>query len=261
VSGAAPAAAGAVKAVILAGGRGTRLAPLIGAFPKPLVPVGDRPILETIILQLAAHGVRDVVLSVDYLADLIRAYFTERKALASRVNLSYVRDEVPGGTAGSLASIPGLDHTFLVMNGDVLTKLDYTKLLVHHRARGGALTIAVRKREVKIDLGVLEYDGAGLVTNYVEKPRLAYDVSMGVYVYEPRALAHIPRNTYLDFPDLVLRLLAAGEKVVAYPSDDYWLDIGRPDDYARACEEFQTEFGALDRLGLGSGVPGKGVGP
>jgi NDP-sugar pyrophosphorylase family protein len=235
-----------VRAIILAGGRGTRLMPFTTIFPKPLVPVGDRPILELIVLQLLRHGLTDIVLSVDYLADLIRAYFNERKHLASRVTLTYVRDEAPAGTAGSLASIPGLDDTFLVMNGDVLTTLDYTKLLAHHRREGGVLTIAVRKRQVTIDLGVLEYDSRLRVTDYREKPAFSYDVSMGIYVYEPRVLAHIQRGTYLDFPDLVLRLVRAGEKVVVYPSDDYWLDIGRPDDYARACEEFGARFGDLD---------------
>jgi NDP-sugar pyrophosphorylase family protein len=237
-----------VKTVILAGGRGTRLAPFTTVFPKPLVPVGDRPILETIMLQLLRHGLSDVVLSVDYLADLLRAYFNERKALTRKVKIEFVRDEAPAGTAGSLASIPGLDSTFLVMNGDVLSTLDYTKLIAHHRAHGAAITIATRKRKVKIDLGVIEYDAAGLVTDYREKPELAYDVSMGVYVYEPRALAHIPRGGYLDFPDLVLKLVRSGEKVAVYPSDDYWLDIGRPDDYARACEEFPKYFGDLSHL-------------
>ncbi|HEY3356645.1 MAG TPA: sugar phosphate nucleotidyltransferase [Polyangia bacterium] len=237
-----------MKAVILAGGRGTRLAPFTTVFPKPLVPLGDRPILELIVLQLLKHGMRDIVLSVDYLADLIRAYFNERKRLTALVDISYVRDEAPAGTAGSLASIPGLDETFLVMNGDVLTTLDYSKLIAHHRREGGVLTIAVRKRQVKIDLGVLEYDAQHVVTDYHEKPEFSYDVSMGVYVYEPRVLAHIQRGSYLDFPDLVLRLIRAGEKVVVYPSSDYWLDIGRPDDYARASEEFPKLFGDVEAI-------------
>ncbi|MBN1771194.1 MAG: NTP transferase domain-containing protein [Deltaproteobacteria bacterium] len=234
-----------MKAVILAGGRGTRLAPLTVVFPKPLVPLGNRPILETIILQLLRHGLRDVVLSVDHLADLIRAYFAARKALSRRVAVSFVQDEAPAGTAGSLASIPGLDETFLVMNGDVLTTLDYTALIAHHRAGGAALTIATRKREVTVDLGVLRYDERGTVTDYLEKPKFAYDVSMGVYVYEPRVLGFIERGKYLDFPDLVLRLIRAGERVAVFPSDAYWLDIGRPDDYARATEEFSSHFGDL----------------
>jgi NDP-mannose synthase len=224
------------------------LAPFTTVFPKPLVPLGNRPILEIIILQLLRHGLCDVVLSVDYLADLIRAYFNERKSLSAKVRLTYVRDEAPAGTAGSIASIPGLDETFLVMNGDVLTTLDYTKLIAHHRSHGGALTIATRKRQVKVDLGVLSFDAEGVVTDYIEKPEFAYDVSMGVYVYEPRVLRHLVRGAYLDFPSLVLKLIAAGEKVVAYPSDDYWLDIGRADDYARAAEEFGKNFQDLDSI-------------
>ncbi len=237
-----------MKAVILAGGRGTRLAPFTTHIPKPLVPVGERPILEIIIRQLLQHGLREVVLSVDYLAELIRAYFAGRRSLTDRINISYVRDEAPGGTAGSVASIPGLDETFLVMNGDVLTTLDYRSLIQHHRASGAALTIAVCKRTVKIELGVLHYDGTGRVTDYAEKPEFQYDVSMGVYVYEPAVLRHIPRGAYLDFPQLVLKLLGAGERVVAYPNDAYWRDIGRPDDYAQACDDFQKGMPELKAL-------------
>jgi len=235
-----------MKAVILAGGRGTRLAPYTTILPKPLVPVGDYPILEILVRQLLAQGITDVTLTVGYLAELIRAYFLQRPVLTDRLTLSYVTETTPTGTAGSLAHVPGLDETFLAMNGDILTTLDFRALVRYHRERGAMLTIATHRKQVKIDLGVLVIDPSQRVTDYQEKPELDYRISMGVYVYEPRVLDYIPRGAYLDFPDLVLRLLRAGELVAAYHSDDLWFDIGRHEDYQAAVREFEqhrAEFG------------------
>src|SRR5262249_2090262 len=153
-----------------------------------------------------------------------------------QATLRYVDEEEPTGTAGSLASVEGLDQTFLVMNGDLLTDLDFDELVSFHRRERAALTIATHRRSVKIDFGVLKADEKKQVIGYREKPELSYDVSMGIYVYEPRVLRFIAPGAYLDFPDLVLKLISAGEKVCAMPSDCLWLDIGRPDDYARAQE-------------------------
>lgn len=228
-----------MKAVVLAGGKGRRLAPFTVVFPKPLVPVGDRPVLEILLRRLAQFGVTEVILSVDHLADLMMAFIEGNPSLKKLLKVSYVRDEKPGGTAGPLAGIPGLDETFLVTNGDVLTTLDLSALLAFHKAQEAALTIAVHQKEVPIDLGVLELDGPRVV-NYKEKPRLHYSVSMGIYVYEPRVLRYIEKGSYLDFPDLVLRLIKNGEKVVGFENNAAWLDIGRPEDYARAQEEFGT---------------------
>jgi len=227
-----------VKVVILAGGKGTRLAPYTTVLPKPLVPVADLPIIEIMIRQLAHFGFTDVTISIGHLGELIQAYFATNRRLPEAVRLSYVTEPEPLGTAGSLALVPGLDQTFLVANGDVLTALDYRALTEFHRAQGAALTVAMHQKDVRIDLGVMEVDGASRVTAYREKPLLRYRVSMGIYVYEPRALRHITPGRYLDFPDLVLTLIGAGETVAAYPSDDFWLDIGRADDYAAATEEF-----------------------
>jgi len=226
-----------MKAVILAGGRGRRLAPFTVAFPKPLVPVGDRAVLEVLIRRLVASGITEVVLSVDHLAELLMAYVEGHPDLRGLAQYRFVRDKEPGGTAGPLARIEGLDETFLVTNGDLLTELDFGALIAHHRASGAALTVAVHKKSVKLQLGVLDVDAQGLVQRYTEKPEMHYEVSMGVYVYEPRAREHIRPGEYLDFPDLVARLLAAGERVGAYRTDAYWLDIGNPDDYARAQED------------------------
>ena len=229
-------AAKGMRAVILAGGRGVRLQPFTVVFPKPLMPLGDKPIIEVLLRQLAAFGVTDITLTLGHLAELIKAYFQHRPDLRRSLKLTYVEETEPSGTAGSLASVAGLDQTFLAMNGDLLTDLDFDALVAFHRRNGAALTIAVHRRVVKIDLGVLEYDAAFKLTDYHEKPETAYDVSMGIYVYEPRVLQYITPNEYLDFPDLVLKLIAAGETVCAMPTDCMWLDIGRPDDYARAQE-------------------------
>jgi len=229
-----------MKVVILAGGKGTRLAPYTTVFPKALVPVADLPIVEILIRQLAFYGMTDVVLSVGHLGELIRAYFSGNHRLPPEVSVSYVTEAKPLGTAGSLTLVEGLEDTFLVANGDVLTTLDFGRLVEYHRQRSAAMTVAMHQKEVRTDLGVMEVDSASRVTGYREKPVLTYRVSMGVYVYEPRVLRLIPAGEYLDFPDLVHRLLDAGELVHAYPSNDFWLDIGRPEDYARATEEFLT---------------------
>lgn len=226
-----------MQAVILAGGRGRRLAPFTAAFPKPLVPVGDRAVLEVLIRRLVAAGVTEIVLSVDHLAELIMAYVEGHPSLRSLATYRFVRDARPGGTAGPLKRITGLAPTFLVCNGDLLTELDLGALVAHHQAQGAALTVAVNRKPVKLSLGVLDIDAAGHITRYTEKPEFRYDVSMGVYVYDARALGYITEGEYLDFPDLVARLIAAGETVAAFRTDAYWLDIGNPDDYARAQED------------------------
>ena len=229
-----------MRAVILAGGRGTRLAPYTTIFPKPMMPIGEIPILEIVLRQLQFYDFERATLAVGYLSELLRAYLTHHGAAFSNIALDYVYEDAPTGTAGSLANIEGLDQTFLVMNGDVLTTLDYGALLAHHRASGAAITIATYCKRVKIDLGVLETDESGFVVEYREKPEMDYAVSMGIYVYEPRALAHIERGEYLDFPTLVQRLIEAGEKVSTFAWDGYWLDIGRPDDFAMAIEQFEA---------------------
>lgn len=228
-----------MKAVILAGGKGTRLAPYTTIFPKPLVPLGHRPILDIIIRQLAHYGFRRIVLNVGYLSELIVAYFQSANSRPSIVDLTYFKEPQPMGTAGSLRMIPGLDETFLVMNGDILTSMDYSKLIAYHHDKGSILTIGMHKKKVKIDLGVIESGEDNILTGYIEKPEKEYDVSMGIYIYEPAVLNYIEPDTHLDFPALVLRLLENGEKVAGYPCNDYWMDIGCQEDYVRAQDEFE----------------------
>ena len=229
-----------MKAVILAGGRGTRLKPYTTVLPKPLVPVGNMPILEIIIRQLIAAEFTSVTLAVGYLGELIQAFFTNHKKLSSIIDIQYVAEEQPMGTAGPLKKVPNLEETFLVMNGDVLSTIDINKLITFHQEQSAILTIAGYQKKVKIDLGVLNLDSSGrIVIGYDEKPEHIYPVSMGFYVYEPEALDYIPPNQYFDFPELVLKLIESGKKVVCYQNNDIWLDIGRPEDHALAQEVFE----------------------
>lgn len=226
-------------AVILAGGRGSRLAPYTTVLPKPLLPVGDRAILDIVLRQLATAGFGDVTIAVGHLAHLVQAVLGDGSAHGLRIR--YHLEAEPLGTAGPLAHIDGLEETFLTMNGDVLTDLDYGELVDAHRRAGNAMTIATHRRTVETDYGVLHTSGDGgrtqAVVGYEEKPSLHFRVSMGVYVLEPAAVAHVPRDVAFDVPDLVQALLAAGAPVGSFPHDGYWLDIGRHDDYERAQRE------------------------
>ena len=225
------------RAVVLAGGRGTRLAPYTTAFPKPLVPVGGVPIIEIVLRQLRWYGVREVILSVGYLAELIEAYFSTRRPIPG-LTIKYLHESRPLGTAGALGLLGDVDENLLVMNGDILTTLDFGRMIEFHLANKPALTIAVHPKNVKIDLGVLRVDGQSNIVGYDEKPSLDYLCSMGIYMYSRAALEAIEYGQPLDFPDLVVRMLEQGRTALAYQPDCYWLDIGRHDDYERAMEEF-----------------------
>jgi len=227
-----------MKAVILAGGKGSRLAPYTKVIPKPLMPIGDMPILEVLLHQIKRAGVDEVILSVGHMASLLRAFFQEGKRFGISIHYSY--EQTPLGTAGPLSLVDGLDETFLVMNGDVLTTLDFSELVKFHHASKALVTIAMYNRQVNIDLGVLQLNGGHEVTGYIEKPTYDFQVSMGVYVFEPAVLKYIPLQQYYDFPTLILRLLEAGERVVGFPFSGYWQDLGRPDDYEQAILDFET---------------------
>jgi NDP-sugar pyrophosphorylase family protein len=226
-----------MKAVIHVGGKGSRLAPYTKVIPKPLMPIGDMPILEVLLHQVKYAGVHEVILTVGHMASLIRAFFQDGKQLGTRIHYSY--EKSPLGTVGPLTLIDGLDETFLVMNGDVLTDLDFSELIAFHRQAKALVTIAMYHRPVKVDLGVIQLSGGCDVVGYIEKPTYDFQVSMGIYVFEPAALRYIPKNTYYDFPTLILRLLENGEKVAGYPFKGYWQDLGRPDDYEQAIQDFE----------------------
>ena len=228
-----------MQAIILAGGKGTRLAPYTTVLPKPLMPVDDMPILEVILRQLRQTGVTEVTLAVGYLASLLEAYFGSGEKLGLKIHYSI--EQEPLGTAGPLGLITPPSEPFFVMNGDVLTDIDFQEMYRRHLAHDAALTVATFTRHVKIYLGVLEVDAASAVTNYIEKPSFHYQVSMGVYVMSPPVLDYIAKGTRMDLPDLVLKLIAEPQKVLSYQHPGYWLDIGRPDDYAEAAEIFRRE--------------------
>jgi NDP-sugar pyrophosphorylase family protein len=239
-----------MRAVILAGGAGTRLRPYTTILPKPLVPVGERPILELIIRQLARCGFERIDLSLGHLGELIRAYFSESKYAPREVELRYVWEDEPLGTAGALRLVAPPEDSFLVMNGDILTTLDYGALMRFHEERSGALTIATHDKDVRLALGVIE-GAEGTVRGYVEKPTLHYEVSMGVYVCSQRALGHVP-EAHFDFPELVLALLEAGETVTTYPFDGPWYDIGTPNEHEAAVAAFEANTSLFDAADAGS---------
>jgi NDP-mannose synthase len=224
-----------MRAVVFAGGRGTRLAPYTSVLPKPLMPIGDRSILELVLGQLAAGRITDVTLCVGYLSHLIEAVLGDRTP--DGVQISYVREEEALGTAAPLRLVDGLDSTFIAMNGDVLTTLDFDALIRFHRRSRNVLTIATRDRPIQIDYGVLHLGENGRrnrVSAYVEKPQMTSTVSMGIYVLEPAALKYVPSEGYFDFPNLVQALLENDEPVGAYRYDGMWFDIGRREDYEQA---------------------------
>jgi NDP-sugar pyrophosphorylase family protein len=229
------------RAVVLAGGKGSRLGPYTTVLPKPLLPVGDRAILDVVFHQLRSCGFTDVTLAVGYLSHLVEAVMGDGSRHG--VSIDYHEESHPLGTVGPLATIERLDDTFLMMNGDVLTTLDYSRLCDFHREAGNVLTVASHRRTVGIDYGVLhlgdDLGSTSRITGFEEKPELGYVVSMGIYVLEPRALDFIEPGEYMDLPDLVLRLVNEGEQVGAHVFDGFWLDIGRHDDYERAIEEYE----------------------
>jgi len=226
-----------MQAVIFAGGKGERLRPYTAVLPKPLLPIGDLPILEVVLRQLQQHGFTRATLAVSYLAELVERLCGDGMRFGLEVR--YSREPAPLSTAGPLKLIDGLDETFLAMNGDVLTTLDYGALLDFHRARGAVATIATHRRTVTLELGVLEIDADGALVDYHEKPRYEHRVSMGIYALEPRVRDFIGAGEAIDMPTLLLRLRHAGERVLTYESDCVWLHIGRRDDYEEAVEVFE----------------------
>ena len=227
-----------VRAVILAGGSGTRLAPFTTVIPKPLMPVGGMPILEIIIRQLHFHGFDDIVLSVGYLADLITAIFGDGRKLG--VKITYVHEQSPLGTAGPLSLVPPTRQPLLVMNADVLSTVNYSSLYAHHINSGAMLTISLHTLRHHVDLGVITVGERSRVVEYREKPSFDYKVSMGVYVVAPAVHALVRRaGGPLNFPDLVERLIREDKPVAGYSAGGYWLDIGRQAQYEQACADFE----------------------
>ncbi len=217
-----------MRAVLLAGGKGTRLRPYTTVLPKPLMPVGDKSILEILIAQLQDSGFHKVTISLGHLAHLVRAVIGNGDKWD--VAIDYSIEDVPLGTSGPLALVPELDETFLVLNGDILCNIDFRELLAFHREQGACLTIAAHARRVDIDYGVL-YKSGHVLKNYDEKPSIDYEVSMGIYVFEPEVLQYIQPNTRMDFPDLIQILMNEGKDIAVFGFDGIWYDLGREEDF------------------------------
>ncbi|MCL2247780.1 MAG: sugar phosphate nucleotidyltransferase [Oscillospiraceae bacterium] len=224
------------KAVILAGGKGTRLKPYTAVLPKPLMPVGEYPILEVLIRQLKHFGVTDITLAVNHQAELIRAFFNDGSRLG--VDISYSLETKPLSTMGPLSMIDDLPEDFLVMNGDILSDINFKDLLTYHREKEAIFTIAASKREASIDYGVLKVVNEVLV-GFEEKPSLHYEVSMGIYAVNKKILNYIPKDTAFGFNHLMDKLLSLDIPVNVFSFDGKWLDIGRADDYMQAIDEFE----------------------
>lgn len=224
-------------AVILAGGKGTRLRPYTIAMPKPLVPIADIPILEIVIRQLVSHGFDHVIIAVNHMAELIMAFFGDGSKWGIRID--YSMENMPLSTMGPLKLIKDLPENFLVMNGDVLTDLSYSAFFDDHVKQGNIFTVSAYKRQAGIDYGVLEVDGAGKLKGFQEKPSYEFLVSMGVYMANSAILDVIPPGTKYGFDHLMLDLLERKQPATVKPFSGVWYDIGRPDDYEQATQFFE----------------------
>lgn len=222
-----------MEALILAGGKGTRLKPYTVTLPKPLVPVGERPILEIVINQLRRAGVTRITMAVNHMADLIMAFFGTGEKFG--VEIVYSLEDKPLGTVAPIKLAENLPEHFLVMNGDILTDIDYSELFRSHLGADALLTVATYRREIKIDFGVLEVEKESRrIVSFREKPTYEFEVSMGVYVFSRSILEMVPSGKAYGFDNLVLDMLATGKRINAFPFSGYWLDIGRPDDFEQA---------------------------
>lgn len=227
------------RAIVLAGGQGTRLRPYTVVFPKPMLPIGGIPILETIVRQLAHFGFGHVTLSLGYMSSLVQSYF-EADNSAGLPKIDYFVEKTPLGTAGPVGAIHPEADNFLVMNGDILSTLDLAKLYAHHEATESALTLAVRHAEFQLPLGIIEFDENGVVSDFREKPTVKHFDNLGIYIYNRRVLPFVPPGERCDVNILVKDLISRGEKVSVFQSEEpyYWIDVGRHGDFEKATEEF-----------------------
>lgn len=231
------------RAVILAGGTGTRLRPYTVVLPKPLMPIGEYPILEVIIRQLALYGFDHITLAVNHQANIIKAFFGDGSAWGVQIDYSLENRRL--STIAPLCLISDLPDVFLLLNGDVLTDLNLDRFYRSHAEEQRLFTIAAHRRMHSVDYGVLEIDSSSRLTGFREKPQVAYLVSMGIYMVSKSVLDLVPASQPYGFDNLMTDLLARGSKINVDPYDGYWLDIGRPDDYIKAIEEFEERKAAL----------------
>jgi NDP-mannose synthase len=233
------------EAVVLAGGKGARLSPFTYVLPKPLLPLGQRPILDIVLTQLARAGCIKATLAIGHLGHYIEVYCGDGSRWG--LEIDYFREEEPLGTVGAVAQIPRPDAPFVMMNGDVVSDVSIAELVEAHRSSGAELTIGSFRRTERDELGVIDTDGDGRVTGYREKPEHEYLVSMGIYVVTPAVIEVIPSGRRMDFPELVQELIGRERPVRVHVHSEFWLDLGRTDDFMRANEEAGEIF---ERLGI-----------
>ena len=225
------------RAIILAGGKGSRLRPYTIVLPKPLMPIGDFPILEVVVRQLVRDGFEHISMAVNHQASLIRAFFGDGSKWS--IKIDYYEEDEPMGTMGSLNKINDLPENFLIMNGDILTDLNYREFYDNHSKNKSLFTIGAKKRLQPIDYGVLESNQKGFLQSFIEKPKKEYLVSMGIYMANKKIKTHIP-NSFFGFDNLMLDLLSKNKPIKLYEFSGYWLDIGKPDDYIKAIDDFEV---------------------
>jgi dTDP-glucose pyrophosphorylase/predicted transcriptional regulator len=226
-----------LSAVIMAGGYGKRLLPLTESVPKPMLPIGERPLLELTIRQLRRSGIREISLTTHYLPESIVNYFGDGERFGVRLN--YLKEDHPMGTAGGLKQMTRPDGPFLVINGDILTGVPFQEMLGYHRKHGAVLTVGVRKYDMQVPFGVVDCDDAR-ITKLEEKPSVSFFINAGTYLLEPSACDYIPEGRPFDMTDLIQKLLGAGKIVVSFPIMEYWLDVGRHEDYQKAQEDARS---------------------
>jgi len=226
-----------IKAIILAGGKGRRLKPFTYILPKPLVPVGEKPILSILLQQLKKYGIKDVVLCVNHMAELIMSYFGRGEKLG--VNIEYSMEEKELGTVGPLKLIKDLPDNFLVMNGDLLTDMNFIDFFNYHIKNKKLLTVSTYTRVVNIDFGVVKTSN-NIINDFIEKPNYTFKVSMGVYAFNKKVLDYVPDNEFFGFDKLMLTLLKNNVDIASYDYNGYWLDIGRPEDFEMANEDIKN---------------------
>lgn len=223
-----------LQAVVMAGGFGSRLKPLTDTVPKPMLPVGDKPLLEHIVSQLSRAGIVDVHLTTHFMGEVIENHFRDGSDFGVRIR--YVQEDRPLGTAGAIGLVDAADKPLLVMNGDLLTKVDFRAMLEFHRERGARMTVAVREHETQIPYGVVDVEG-GLITGFREKPVLRHFINAGIYLIDRAMLAFLEPNERCDMPQFIMRLVAAGHRVASFPIHEYWMDIGQMRDYEKANDD------------------------
>lgn len=229
-----------MKAVILAGGKGVRLKPYTTHFPKPLMPVGDKPILEILIEKLKEAGIYDIIITTGHLSEMINVLMGDGSKVG--VKIKYSLEDKPLGTAGPLDLLrDDLTEDFILINGDVISDLNFAEMINFHKKNNNTATIGSIERTVFVDFGLVKLDNQKNYMSWEEKPTLKYLVSMGIYILSPKALHSLPKSEFFNIPDLIQALYNSNEKVMGYIHNGYWLDIGRPEDYENACKIFEKK--------------------